>query len=77
MSPAIRRFLMEGAELVNQENNCVDRLMQYLDENLTTLSSQLNPDNFDRTLTIIFDKLSRIIYELVENGIEVNPHNFQ
>lgn len=63
---------MEGAELVNQENNSVDRLMQYLDENLTTLSSQLNPDNFDRTLTIIFDKLSRIIYELVENGIEVN-----
>lgn len=62
---------MEGAELVNQENNHVDRLMQYLDENLTTLSSQLNPDNFERTLTITFDKLNNIMYELVENGIEV------
>uniref|UniRef100_A0A1B6MMV1 C2 domain-containing protein n=1 Tax=Graphocephala atropunctata TaxID=36148 RepID=A0A1B6MMV1_9HEMI len=70
MSPSVRRFLMEGAELADQENNCVDRLMQYLDENLTTLSCQLNPDNFDRTLTIIFDKLSRIMFDLVENGLE-------
>ncbi|XP_054263461.1 protein unc-13 homolog 4B-like isoform X2 [Macrosteles quadrilineatus] len=70
MSPAIRRFLMEGAELADQENNSVDRLMQYLDENLTTLGSQLNPDNFDRILNITFNKLANIMYELVENGLE-------
>lgn len=68
---------MEGAELANQENNSVDRLMQYLDENLTTLSSQLNPDNFERILAITFDKLSRIMYDLVENGLEVRLHCLQ
>lgn len=68
---------MEGAELNDQENNCVDRLILYLDGNLITLNSQLNPDNFDRTLTIIFDKTSQIIYDLVQNGMEVNQHNFQ
>lgn len=74
MSPAIRRFLMEGAELADQENNSVDRLMQYLDENLTTLGSQLNPDNFDRILNITFNKLANIMYELVENGLEVKNY---
>lgn len=72
MSPAMNRFLMEGAELLNQDNNSVDRLMQYLDDNLTTLNSQLNPDNFERTLSIIFSKLSNIMYDLVEASLEVS-----
>lgn len=70
MSPAMNRFLMEGAELLNQDNNSVDRLMQYLDDNLTTLHSQLNPDNFERILLIIFSKLSSIMYDLVETSLE-------
>lgn len=63
---------MEGAELLNQDNNSVDRLMQYLDGNLTTLHSQLNPDNFERILSIIFSKLSNIMYDLVEVSLEVS-----
>lgn len=70
------RFLMEGAELLNQDSNSVDRLMQYLDDNLTTLHSQLNPDNFERILSIIFSKLSSVMYDLVETSLEVSIFAF-
>ncbi|RZF34138.1 hypothetical protein LSTR_LSTR003548 [Laodelphax striatellus] len=70
MTPSISRFLVEGAELLNQENNSVDRLMQYLEESLCTLSSQLNPENFDRILSIIWTKLAQIMYNLVESSLE-------
>nr|CAD7408512.1 unnamed protein product [Timema cristinae] len=70
MTPSINRFLMEGAELLNQDCNTVDRLMNYLDDNLVTLHSQLNVDNFDRILAIIWEKLSLVMYALVESNLE-------
>lgn len=62
---------MEGAEVVNRECNSVDRLMQYLDENLITLHEQLNEDNFKGILNIICEKIADLLKELVENGLEV------
>lgn len=76
MVPAINRFLLEGAELINQDNNSVDRLMKYLDDNLVTLHSELNADNFDRILAIIWENLSRTMYNLVENNLEVRFMTF-
>lgn len=77
MAPAINRFLMQGAELLNQESNCVDRLMKYLDDNLLTLHSHLNTDNFTRILSIIWENLSHTMYELVESNLEKRrPPNF-
>ncbi|XP_039281647.1 protein unc-13 homolog 4B [Nilaparvata lugens] len=70
MTPSISRFLVEGAELLNQENNSVDRLMMYLDNSLCTLHSQLNPENFERILSIIWTKLAQIMYNLVESSLE-------
>lgn len=72
MTPSINRFLMEGAELLNQESNSVDRLMQYLDENLITLNEQLNEDNFQGFLNIIWDRIAKLLSELVESSLEVN-----
>jgi len=72
MAPAIRRFLLEGAELLRQENNCMDRLMKYLDDNLLTLHSHLNTDNFKRILAIIWENLSHTMYDLVESNLEVS-----
>lgn len=72
MAPAIKRFLLEGAELLRQENNCMDRLMKYLDDNLLTLHSHLNTDNFNRILAIIWENLSRTMYDLVESNLEVS-----
>lgn len=72
MTPSISRFLLEGAELLNQESNSVDRLMQYLDENLLTLHDQLNDDNFQSMLNIIWEKVAKVLYELVETSLEVS-----
>jgi len=72
MAPAMRRFLLEGAELLRQENNCMDRLMKYLDDNLLTLHSHLNTDNFNRIVAIIWENLSHTMYDLVESNLEVS-----
>lgn len=71
MEPSLTKFLQEGAELLHQQCNILDRLMQYLDENLTTLNSKLNSDNFNRIMEIILEKLATILWILVQNGIEV------
>lgn len=71
MDPAIKRFLQEGADLLNQTSNAVDRLMQYLDENLVMLHSELNTENFDRILSIMWDNVSNILAELVDSSLEV------
>ncbi|XP_034244004.1 protein unc-13 homolog 4B isoform X2 [Thrips palmi] len=70
MDPAIKRFLQEGADLLNQDSNAVDRLMQYLDENLVMLHSELNTENFERILSIMWDNVSNILSELVESSLE-------
>jgi hypothetical protein len=72
MAPAMNRFLLEGAELLKQENNSMDRLMKYLDDNLLTLHSHLNTDNFSRILAIIWENLSHTMYDLVESNVEVS-----
>lgn len=72
MEPAMTRFLQEGAELLHQQCNVIDRLMSYLDENLTKLNDKLNTDNFNRILDVIWERISELLFALVQNGIEVN-----
>lgn len=71
MSPSITKFLTEGAEEADQKNHHVDQLVQYLDENLTTMSSHLSQENFEQVLTSTFDKVSHILFKVVQNGIKV------
>ncbi|KAK6635250.1 hypothetical protein RUM44_000501 [Polyplax serrata] len=70
MSPSMNRFLMEGAEVLHQECNSVDRLMQYLDENLITLNNQLNEDNFEGILNVLWDKVAFLLSEFVRSSLE-------
>ncbi|XP_071872058.1 C2 and C2B_Munc13-like domain-containing protein staccato isoform X3 [Bombus fervidus] len=70
MSPAMNRYLMEGAELIDTTSNTMDRLLQYLDSNLSTLHDYLNEDNFERILHVIWDTLSESLYQLVHNNLE-------
>lgn len=72
MCPAIKRLLIEGAELVNQDSNSIDRLMMYLDNNLATLYSQLNEDNYSRTLDIIWFNVNQILQELLQSNLDVS-----
>lgn len=70
------RFLQEGAELLHQQCNVIDRLMTYLDDNLGTLNSKLNSVNFNRFLDVIWETISNVLFGLVQNGIEVGFRNF-
>lgn len=72
MTPIMGRFLLEGAELLHQESNQVDRLMSYLDNNLTTLHTQLNNDNFERILSIIWNNVSKLMSDIVTDNLEVS-----
>lgn len=65
------RYLMEGAELIDTTSNAMDRLLQYLDSNLTTLHDNLNEDNFERVLLVIWEIMSETLYELVFSNLKV------
>lgn len=62
---------MEGAELIDTTSNAMDRLLQYLDTNLTTLHDNLNEDNFNRVLLVLWEIMSQTLYELVDTNLEV------
>lgn len=70
MVPAMKRLLIEGAELYNQDSNSIDRLMLYVDTNLKTLHDELNEENFSRVLEIVWDSLSDILNEIIQSNLE-------
>ncbi|XP_065157678.1 protein unc-13 homolog 4B isoform X3 [Atheta coriaria] len=70
MTPSMKRLLIEGAELYQQDSNSIDRVMKYIDRNLETLYQELNEENFNKTLLIIWDKLGTILAELVQTSLE-------
>lgn len=70
MSPAMRRFLTEGAELFDTDSNSMDRLMMYMEESLKTLNTELNEDNFMRVLDSIWVEIASILYDLVYSSLE-------
>ncbi|KAK9693959.1 C2 domain [Popillia japonica] len=70
MCPSMKRLLVEGAELFHQDCNSVDRVMMYLDNNLHTLHDQLNEENFNRILDIIWDYLNDILLDLIKTNLE-------
>lgn len=72
MSPSMRRFLTEGAELLHQDSNSMDRLMMYMEDSLKTLHTELNDVNFERILDAIWTQLSTILYDLVQANIDVS-----
>lgn len=71
MCPVVKRFLLEGGEILNQGNNHMERLIHYLDDNLTTLNAQLNNENFDKILYILWEKIYGVLNELIEDSLEV------
>lgn len=72
MSPEISKFLIEGGEVLNTNNKHLDNLMQYLDDNLCTLSNELNEENFQRILDIIVDQVANVMFNLIQSNLEVS-----
>ncbi|XP_055617966.1 protein unc-13 homolog 4B isoform X2 [Toxorhynchites rutilus septentrionalis] len=70
MAPAMRRFLVEGAELLQQDSNSMDRLMMYMEESLAMLNSELNETNFERVLDAIWSELTTILYDLIQSNLD-------
>ncbi|XP_044739455.1 protein unc-13 homolog 4B isoform X2 [Chrysoperla carnea] len=70
MVPPMRRLLIEGAELLPTDSNSMDRIMRYLDDNLATLHEQLNEDNFQRVLDVLWDNVAEILSNILETNIE-------
>lgn len=71
MSPEMSKFLIEGGEVINTNNTHLENLMQYLDENLCTLNDELNEENFQRILDIMVDQIATIMFNLIQNNLEV------
>uniref|UniRef100_A0A8D8U3A5 BAI1-associated protein 3 n=1 Tax=Cacopsylla melanoneura TaxID=428564 RepID=A0A8D8U3A5_9HEMI len=57
MLPVIEKLLLEGIEF-EIDSKSLDKLMTYLDNSLVTMRNQLNPDNFQRVLGIIWNSVS-------------------
>lgn len=72
MVPSMKRLLIEGAELCNQDSNSIDRLMMYVDNNLGTLHRELNEENFNRTLNIVWDRLGATLSDIVQTNLDVS-----
>lgn len=72
MSPSMQRFLLEGAQVLHQDSNSMDRLMMYMEESLKMLNTELNDLNFERILDAIWNELSVILYQLVQSSLEVS-----
>ncbi|KAJ8919012.1 hypothetical protein NQ315_016917 [Exocentrus adspersus] len=70
MEPSMKRLLIEGAELCNQDSNSVHRLMMYVDNNLATLHRELNEENFNRTLEIVWNMLSDTLGEIIQTNLD-------
>lgn len=77
MSPEISKFLIEGGEVLNTNNKHLDNLMQYLDDNLCTLSNELNEENFPRILAIIVDQVANVMFNLIQSNLEVSSPSGQ
>lgn len=71
MCPPMRKFLVEGAEVLHQDSNSLDRLMMYLEESLKTLNTELNEVNFQRILSAIWEELAIILRDLVQTNLDV------
>ncbi|XP_028162943.1 protein unc-13 homolog 4B isoform X3 [Ostrinia furnacalis] len=77
MMPSIKRFLVEGAELLHQDCSSMDRVMRYLEANLDTLYQHLNNENFSRTLEIVWKQLGDVLYDLIQlNREKRRPPSF-
>lgn len=68
----MKRLLIEGAELCNQDSNSVHRLMMYVDNNLATLHRELNEENFNRILEIVWNMLSDTLGEIIQANLDVS-----
>lgn len=72
MCPAMRRFLVEGAEVLHEGSHSMERLLIYMEESLKMLNTELNEVNFERILDAIWTELATVLYEVVQSNLDVS-----
>ncbi|XP_037945402.1 protein unc-13 homolog 4B isoform X2 [Teleopsis dalmanni] len=70
MAPSIKRFLAEGSEVLYKDSNSMEKLMNYMENSLSTLYNILNEVNFGRMLDCIWAELSIIMYDLIQSNLD-------
>ncbi|XP_018793043.1 PREDICTED: protein unc-13 homolog 4B [Bactrocera latifrons] len=70
MAPSIKRFLAEGAEVLYENSNSMEKLMMYMESSLKTLYNTLNEVNFARILDAIWIELSVVMYDLIQSNLD-------
>ncbi|XP_037921818.1 protein unc-13 homolog 4B isoform X3 [Hermetia illucens] len=70
MCPAMRRFLVEGAEVLHEGSHSMERLLIYMEESLKMLNTELNEVNFERILDAIWTELATVLYEVVQSNLD-------
>ena len=68
MAPVIQRFLVEGTARLNVNGH--ELLLRYLDDNLIVLKNQLNDQNFDRILSVIWESSAQSLSDTIQMSIE-------
>lgn len=76
MAPSIKRFLAEGAEVLHEDSNSMEKLMMYMESSLKTLYNTLNEVNFARILDAIWTELSVVMYDLIQSNLEVSSTKY-
>lgn len=71
LSPAMRRFLVEGSKLFRQDKNSMERILVYLQDSLAIFQVQLNETIFNNCLEAIFQELSHSLHEIFQTHINV------
>lgn len=72
MAPGITTFLIEGGEVLQTNNEHLENVIQYLDENLCTLNSELNEEHFQLILEILVEQIFAITFNVIDKYLEVS-----
>ncbi|XP_067616077.1 protein unc-13 homolog 4B isoform X2 [Eurosta solidaginis] len=70
MAPSIKRLLAEGAEVVHEDSNSMEKLMMYMESSLKMLYGILNELNFSRVLDAIWTELAVMMHDLIKVNID-------
>lgn len=72
MAPDITKFLIDGVEVPQIDNEHLENLIQYLDESLCTLNDELDEEHFQLILEILFERIFVITFNVVDINLEVS-----
>lgn len=75
MCTHLHKCIWDAAECLHNDSHLIDQLMDNLEKSLATLSTHLNEMNFNRILTIVWEKFQIFFGTLLQNCLDVRRFN--